>query len=66
VADPITQAKHTARVLIGEARARRLVGHGFWCMFRMAQSARRRAALSQPVAITYRPPAGAAQLELFS
>ena len=44
MADPITQAKHTARVLIGEARARRLVGHGFWCMFRMAQAARRRAA----------------------
>jgi hypothetical protein len=44
MADPITQAKHTARVLIGEARARRLAGHGFWCMFRMAQSARRRAA----------------------
>lgn len=41
---PIMQAKHTAHVLIGEARARRLVGHGFWSMFRMAQSARRRAA----------------------
>jgi len=42
--DPITQAKHTARVMIGEARVRRQLGHGFWCMFRMAQSARRRAA----------------------
>ncbi|MCX2919708.1 hypothetical protein ORK51_05935 [Stenotrophomonas rhizophila] len=39
----VDQAKHTARVLIGEARARRLAGNGFWCMFRMAQSARRRA-----------------------
>lgn len=30
MADPITQAKHTARVLIGEARARRQPGlaHG--------------------------------------
>lgn len=66
MADPITQAKHTARVLIGEARSRRLVGHGFWCMFRMAQSARRRAALPQPGAIADQPPAHSAQLELFS
>ncbi len=63
--DPIVQAKHTARVLIGEARARQ-AGHGFWCMLRMAQSARRRAALPQPVAIANRPPARIAQLELFS
>lgn len=61
----VDQAKHTARVLIGEARARR-VGHGFWCMFRMAQSARRRAALPQPGAIADQPPAHSAQLELFS
>lgn len=61
-----SQAKHTARVLIGEARARRLVGHGFWCMFHMAQSARRRAALPQPVAIANLPLARIAQLELFS
>lgn len=46
--DAIPQAKHTARVLISEARARRLAGHGFWCMFRMAQSARRRAATLPP------------------
>lgn len=59
--DPITQAKHTARVLIGEARARR-GGHGFWCMFRMAQSARLRAAtLPRPA-----PPALPIQPELFA
>lgn len=57
-----TQAKHTARVLIGEARARRLVGHGFWSMFRMAQSARRRAAaLARPA-----PQALPIQPELFA
>lgn len=63
----IAQAKHTARVLIGEARARR-VGQGFWCIFRMAQSARRRAtaALSQPVAIADRPAGLPLQLELFA
>jgi len=62
VADPITQAKHTARVLIGEARARRLVGHGFWCMFRMAQSARLRAtSLCRPA-----PPVLPIQPELFA
>lgn len=62
MADPITQAKHTARVLIGEARARRLAGHGFWCMFRMAQSARRRAAsLPRPA-----PPAFTIQRDLFA
>lgn len=64
--DPLTQAKHTARVLIGEARARRLVGHGFWRQFRMAQSARRRAALPQPDAIAVQPSTRSAQLELFS
>lgn len=62
MADPITQAKHAARVLIGEARARRLVGHGFWCMFRMAQSARRRAAALPRLA----PPALQIQPELFA
>ena len=62
MADPITQAKHTARVLIGEARARRLLGHGFWCMFRIAQSARRRAVtLPRPA-----PPAPPIQPELFA
>lgn len=61
-----TQAKHTARVLISEARARRLAGHGFWSMFHMAQSARRRAAFPQLTAIPDRPPAGNAQLDLFA
>ena len=61
MADPVTQAKHTARVLIGEARARRLAGHSFWCIFRMAQSARQRAAaLSCPAT-----PALPIQPELF-
>jgi len=56
------RSKHTARVLMGEARARRLVGHGFWCMFRMAQSARRRAtSLPGPA-----PPALPIQPELFA
>jgi len=60
--DTITQALHTARVLIGEARARRPVRHGFWSMFRMAQSARRRAAaLPRPA-----PPALPIQPELFA
>jgi len=57
----ISQAKHTARVLIGEAMARRL-GHGFWCMFRMAQSARRHAATQPRPA----PPALPIQPELFA
>jgi hypothetical protein len=61
VADPITQAKHTARVRIGEASARRLAGHGFWCMFSMAQSARRRAA-----SLLHPPPALPIQPELFA
>lgn len=40
---------HVARVLITEARARRLSnGYGFWCFFHMAQSARRRAAEAPP------------------
>ncbi len=43
--DAIAQAKHTARVLISEARVRRVAdGHGFWCFFNSAQSARFRAA----------------------
>lgn len=60
--NPITQAKNTARVLIVEARARRLAGDGFWRMFRTAQSARRRAAtLPRPA-----PPALPIQPELFA
>lgn len=63
--DPITQAKHTARLLIGEARARR-GGHGCWCMFRMAQSARRRAASLNPAPIAGLPAALITQTELFA
>lgn len=58
----VDQAKQTAHVLIGEARARRQAGHGFWCMFRMAQSARRRAAAHPRPA----PPAPPIQPELFA
>jgi len=60
--DPITQAKHTARVLIGEARAPRLGGPSFLGMFRLAPSARWRAAtLPRPA-----PPALPIQPELFA
>ncbi|WP_315388706.1 hypothetical protein [uncultured Stenotrophomonas sp.] len=61
--DAIAQAKHTARVLISEARVRRGGnGHGFWCFFNSAQSARlRAAALPRPAP----PPALPIQPELF-
>lgn len=64
--EPIVQAKHTSRVLINEARARRLSsGHGFWHFFRMAQSARLRAAAGvAPILTAPVLPAGV-QLELF-
>ncbi|WP_312710458.1 hypothetical protein [Stenotrophomonas sp.] len=61
--EPIAQAKHTARVLIKEARVRRIGnGHGFWCFFNTAQAARRRAASSTPPAL----PALPIQPELFA
>lgn len=63
--DPIAQAKNTASVLIGEARARR-GGHGFWCMFRMAPSARRRDASLNPAPIAGLPAARITQTELFA
>ncbi len=57
------QAKYTARVLINEARVRRIGdGYGFWCFFNTAQAARRRAARSTPPA----PPALPIQPELFA
>jgi hypothetical protein len=61
--DTIAQAKHTARVLISEARVRRVGnGHGFWCFFSGAQSARLRAsALPRPAR-----PALPIQSELFA
>jgi hypothetical protein len=56
-------AKHSARVLISEARVRRIGnGQGFWCFFNSAQSARlRAAALPLPA-----PPALPIQPELFA
>lgn len=51
------QAKHTARVLITECRARRNA-HGWWFAFNAAQRARRRA--------TPQLPELPAQLELFA
>ncbi|PAK89415.1 hypothetical protein B8X02_17670 [Stenotrophomonas rhizophila] len=61
--DAITQAKHKARVLISEARVRRIGhGHGFWCFLNSAQSARlRAAALPRPA-----PPTLSIQPELFA
>ncbi len=61
--DTIAQAKHTARVLISEARVRRVGnGHGFWCFFNCAQSARRRASAARQS----QPMAGPGQSELFA
>lgn len=62
--DTIGQAKHTAQVFLSECRSRRH-DHGFWFVFRGAQSARRRAAAllrTAPVA----PAALPAQMELFA
>jgi len=67
VADPITQAKNTARVLLREARARR--GTTFsHVLLRWAGNARRRAAaaLPEPTAVGEPRPALPAQLELFA
>ncbi|WP_256643714.1 hypothetical protein [Stenotrophomonas sp. 9(2022)] len=50
------QAKHTARVLLSECRARRN-GLGFWFVFNAAQRARMRASapLPAPPALPVRP-----------
>lgn len=54
--EPITQAKHIARVLISEARVRQIgKGHGFRCFFNTAQSARRQAALLLRAVALLRP-----------
>ncbi|MGE8252664.1 MAG: hypothetical protein ACN6RE_08385 [Stenotrophomonas sepilia] len=53
------QAKHTARVLMTECRARRH-GHGFWFAFNAAQRARMRVTALSPL------PALPAQLDLFA
>lgn len=59
------QAKHTARVLLSEARARRN-GVGFWFAFNAAQRARMRATTPAPLPAPPRAPALPAQLDLFA
>ncbi|UKJ24206.1 hypothetical protein [Stenotrophomonas maltophilia] len=59
------QAKHTARVLMTECRARRH-GLGFWFAFNAAQRARKRAAAPAPLPAPPRAPALPAQLDLFA
>jgi len=56
MADGFNQAKHTARVLLSECRARRY-GLGFWFVFNAAQRARMRASapLLPPPALPVRP-----------
>ncbi|WP_414486009.1 hypothetical protein [Stenotrophomonas maltophilia] len=56
-------AKHVARVLLTECRARRH-GHGFWFAFNAAQRARIRA--TAPLPTPPRAPALPAQLDLFA
>lgn len=59
------QAKHTARVLLIECRARRH-GLGFWFAFNAAQRARSRATAPAPLPAPPRAPALPAQLDLFA
>lgn len=58
------QAKHTARVLLTECRARRH-GLGFWFAFNAAQRARKRATTPAPLPAPPCAPALPAQLDLF-
>ncbi len=58
------QAKHTARVLLSECRARRH-GLGFWFAFNAAQRTRKRATAPAPLPAVPRAPALPAQLDLF-
>ncbi|QGM07116.1 hypothetical protein [Stenotrophomonas maltophilia] len=58
-------AKHVARVLLTECRARRH-GHGFWFAFNAAQHARMRATTPAPPQAPPRAPALPAQLDLFA
>jgi hypothetical protein len=58
------QAKHTARVLLSEARARRN-GLGFWFAYNAAQRARLRASIPS-LRTPSRAPALPAQLDLFA
>lgn len=59
------QAKHTARVFLSEARARRN-GLGYWFSFNAAQRARLRATAAAPLPAPPRAPALPAQLDLFA
>ncbi|MBN4969382.1 hypothetical protein JY439_02750 [Stenotrophomonas maltophilia] len=59
------QAKHTARVFLCEARARRN-GLGYWFSFNAAQRARIRAAAPTQLPTPQRTPALPAQLDLFA
>lgn len=59
------QAKHTARVLMTECRARRH-GLGFWFAFNAAQRARMRASTPDRLPEPPRAPALPAQLDLFA
>ncbi|OCK46185.1 hypothetical protein BA766_15715 [Stenotrophomonas maltophilia] len=59
------QAKHTARVFLSEARARRH-GLGYWFVFNAAQRARMRATAPHPMPAPPRAPALPAQLDLFA
>lgn len=58
-------AKHVARVLLTECRARRHC-HGFWFAFNAAQRARLRATTPEPLQAPPRAPALPAQLDLFA
>lgn len=58
-------AKHVARVLLTECRARRH-GLGFWFAFNAAQRARMRATAPALLPASPRAPALPAQLELFA
>lgn len=59
------QAKHTARVFLSEARARRN-GLGYWFSFNAAQRAWMRAAAPAQLPTPQRAPALPAQLDLFA
>lgn len=58
-------AKHVARVLLTECRARRH-GLGFWFAFNAAQRARMRATTPAQLPASPRAPALPAQLDLFA
>ncbi|MDJ1520564.1 hypothetical protein MF545_00515 [Stenotrophomonas maltophilia] len=61
----INQAKHTARVLLSECRARRN-GLGFWFVFNAAQRERMRASAPAPLPVTPAFPDRPVQQELFA